>query len=199
MLSTITRPEITMPTGACEVVAPIADYNDVPINRAIQRVYQRGGGSVYLLAQKYKTRAAIRLLPKVHLCGSTGLFSCNMGTFNTDGAISLGKVTLDGNGTRIIKNCNDYAIECVGVSGTEIVGAGLRNLTVTRAAADTNDKYLVNLYFADRFSMSDVCADDAYSSAIYINYCDKKTCQDILKRGKREEHQDGFIENLKIV
>ena len=34
---------------------------------------------------------------------------------------------------------------------------------------------------------------------IYINYCDQRTCQNILKRGKREEHQDGFIENLKIV
>jgi hypothetical protein len=33
---------------------------------------------------------------------------------------------------------------------------------------------------------------------IYINYCDKDTCDNILKSGKREEKKEGFLQNLEI-
>lgn len=146
--------------------------NDIAINAAIRRVHDQGGGTVYLFPVPYKTSGAISLLSYVELVGMPRLNLMNA-SYKVDGAANLlTGVTLVGGGATIIKNCNDYGIECVGGSGTEINGASLRGITVTRDASDTNDKYLIYLYFADRFDLQNVYAYDAYSSAVYINYCD---------------------------
>ena len=107
---------------------------------------------------------------------SGGIVHLSKGVYKTDGAITLqAGVVLEGEGnaTIIEKNCNDYAIECVGGSGTEILNSGLRDLKVTRNAADTNDIYLVYINYADDWIMQNVLVDDAYSTGLYITNCDR--------------------------
>lgn len=105
-----------------------------------------------------------------------GVVLLSKGTFKTDGVIILkDNVVLVGEGdaTVIEKNCNDYAIECDGGSGTEIVGAGIKSLKVTRNASDTNDKALIYLEYADDFTCTDVTLSDAYSDGMIVALCDR--------------------------
>ncbi len=75
-------------------------------------------------------------------------------------------------GVVIEKNCNDYAVECVGSSGTHntnvrITGGG----TITRNAADENAVELVHFEYVDDFVIDNVTADDSYEDGIYIINC----------------------------
>jgi hypothetical protein len=60
-------------------------------------------------------------------------------TFYVTAAIEMqSNVLLDGGKCTIEKNCNDYAIEAVGTSGTHLSNIIVRDMTVTRDTADTN-------------------------------------------------------------
>jgi len=119
-----------------------------------------------------------------------GIVHLTKGTFKIDGVITLmAGVVLEGEGnaTIIEKNCNDYAIECDGGAGTEILNAGIRNLEITRNAADTNDILLIYLDYADDFIVENVLMADAYTDGFQAINCDRL----YVKNLKLEEFGSG--------
>jgi hypothetical protein len=115
-----------------------------------------------------------------------GIVHLSRGTFVTDGTISLKAGVIlegEGNSTIIEKNCNDYAIECDGASGSEIENSGIRNLSVTCNASDTNDIALVYINYADNFLVKDIRLKDAYADGIEFRYCDRGNFSGIIIDG----------------
>jgi hypothetical protein len=122
--------------------------DEVEINAAITKLNSESGGGV------------IRLSP---------------GTFYLSAAIELNdNIILEGAGAKTIleKNCNDYAIECVGTSGTHKEKARVRDLKVTRNASDTNGVSLIYLYYADGVVINNTVIEDSYDEGIYVDYCE---------------------------
>jgi len=97
------------------------------------------------------------------------------GTFVLAAAIEmLDSVTLEVDPSAVLeKNCDDYAIEAVGTSGTHrtnvtITGTG----TITRNASDTYAKPLVYFEYVDDSAIMGVTVDDSYDDGIYLINCD---------------------------
>lgn len=102
----------------------------------------------------------------------------------TTGVISLLKgVTLDLNGITIVKNCDDYAVECDGGSGTEIENAGIKNGTLTRASGDTNYKTLMYAEYADGLRIENMNFIDSYLNGLETQYCDNLFLSNIFAHG----------------
>ena len=104
-----------------------------------------------------------------------GVVQLTKGTFVVDGPILLKEnVTLQGEGAQTIieKNCNDYAIEGAGGSGTEIAGITVRNLKVTRDASDTNNIPLVYFAYCDDLHLSNIASVNSKYDSISLAYCD---------------------------
>ncbi len=115
-----------------------------------------------------------------------GIVHLSRGTFNIDGVITLKAGVIlegEGNSTIIEKNCNDYAIECDGASGSEIENSGIRNLLVTCNANDTNDIVLIYIDYADNFLVNDIRLKDAYADGIEFRYCDRGNFSGIIIDG----------------
>jgi len=133
--------------------------DEVEINNAITLANEKGGGIVYLQEGTYITAAAIEMKSNVVLMGS-------------------------GKGTIIEKNCDDHAIEAVGGAGTELSNITIRDLKVTRNAADTNaSKYLLRLDYSDDANILNVIADDSYSSILVTNTCDRLLVDGLTSTG----------------
>jgi len=105
-----------------------------------------------------------------------GIVELTEGQFNTTATIELNQdnVILEGHGfnTVIMKNCNDYAIESVGGSGTEISGIQLRNLKVTKHTDDNNAKDLIYIKYSDNVIIQGVWADNSIVVGFRLVYCD---------------------------
>ena len=88
-----------------------------------------------------------------------GLVELTEGQFNVTAAIELShdNMILSGHGKKTIvdKNCNDYAIEIVGTSGTHIMNTTISNIAIQRNAADTNGKSLIYLNYCDSIKILD--------------------------------------------
>jgi len=140
-------------TVANEMYPDIADYycdgtdDQTEIQAAINHVASKGGGVVDLTDGTFYITAALELADNVTLQGR-------------------------GDNTIIEKNANDYAIECVGSSGSEKTGAQIRNLKVTRDSSDTNLKSLIFFNYADDSVIDSVTCLDAYANGIYVSDCD---------------------------
>jgi len=104
-----------------------------------------------------------------------GIVHLGPGTFVTAAAIEMkSNVTLEGEGpnaTIIEKNCNDYAIEAVGGSGTELTNIGIKNLSVTKNAADSNTKDLIYFLYADECILQDLKVYDSGRNCFEISNC----------------------------
>ncbi len=116
------------------------------LNSAIVTANARGGGRVIAIGGTFVTAAAVELLDNVTL-------------------------EIDPSAT-IEKNCNDYAIKCVGTSGThktnvKIAGTGM----ITRNAADNNAKPLVYFEYTDDSAIEGVTVDDSYNDGIDMVNC----------------------------
>jgi len=119
--------------------------DDVEIQAAIDAVHEVfAGGTVHLLPGTYNTTAALTLYSNVILEG--------------EGVASL-----------IKKNCNDYAVKFVGGAGTEVTSAVVRDLMITKDAADSNSKYLVYLDYADACSILNATIDGGHTTNIYVS------------------------------
>jgi len=95
-------------------------------------------------------------------------------------------VTLVGEGqnsTIIEKNCNDYGISSIGGSGTEITDVAVRNLGVTRNAADTNSKALVYFEYTDDSVISHVLCSDSYDQGIQVVNGDRNIIEGCIVNG----------------
>lgn len=116
--------------------------------------------------------------------GINGVVHLLAGKFHIDGSIDLkSNVTIAGEGTGatiVEKNCNDYAIHGAGSSGSEIVNASVRDLTITRNASDTDEKYLMYCEYCDEFMIDNVKLYDSYIGAAYFSYCDELTISGLL-------------------
>lgn len=105
---------------------------------------------------------------------SGGTVKLSPGTFYISAAIELdSNIVLIGSGasTIIEKNCNDYAIECVGSDGSEKENVQVLALKVTRNASDTNDKEFVYLNYSDSCSVLDCVFSGGYFGGVRANYC----------------------------
>ncbi|MFA5376858.1 MAG: right-handed parallel beta-helix repeat-containing protein [Dehalococcoidia bacterium] len=105
---------------------------------------------------------------------TTGMVKLLGGDFNTTAAIELkSNVTLWlDSGVRIVKNCNDYAVEAVGTSVTHIENANIRGYgTITRASGDTNSIELVHYEYVDDSEVSCIIYN-SYEDGIYMSYCE---------------------------
>ena len=129
-----------------------ADYycdgtaDQTEINLAITALAATGGGTVHL----------------------------NNGTFNLSATIvgDSGICIELESGTTIEKNCNDYAISCVGTAGTHksyfsVYGPG----TITQNASDTNVKALINLSYCDNCAVSSCSLISAFYVSIFYDHC----------------------------
>lgn len=103
-----------------------------------------------------------------------GVVHLGQGTFVTSAAIEMkSNVTLEmETGTIIEKNCNDYAIEAVGGSGTELTNIIIRGGKITRNAADTNSNALIYFSYVDDSTIQDCLIENSYYSGIYLSTCD---------------------------
>jgi hypothetical protein len=156
--------------------------------RATGRISRSTNFGTVTIGSKYSTNAADFLctgvadeviindaIASVSRFAGSGIVRLSAGTFYTAAAIEMKRgVTLEGEGVQTIieKNCNDYAIESIGGSGSEVTGVVLRNLTVTRNASDMNNKVLIVSMYSDMMSISNVTTTDADSTAIYFGNCD---------------------------
>jgi hypothetical protein len=120
------------------------------IQNAINHVASLGGGVVQLTDGTYITTAALSLYSNVILQGV-------------------------GHNTVIEKNANDYGIEVIGSAGSEVTGAGIRSLKVTRNSADTNANPLIYLDYADDSILFDVWISDSYNNGIQTTANCEKT------------------------
>lgn len=121
--------------------------DEVEINAAIAALSETyGGGTVYLPKGTYITAAAIEMKSNVKLQMEPG--------------------------TIIEKNCNDYGIEAVGGSGTELTGVEICGGKVTRNAADTNTKALIYFEYCDNSVINGVTVDDSYGEGVSCHLSD---------------------------
>lgn len=99
-----------------------------------------------------------------------GKVRLSRGGFYTTAAIDVpSNVSLEGDGmgaTVITKNCNDYGIKVVGTSVIYKSNVSISLLTVTRDAADTNDKALIRVAFASNVAVEKCSAENSYRSGI---------------------------------
>lgn len=118
------------------------------INAAISEVSSvYGGGTVRLVGGTFVVVAAIEMLDSVSL-------------------------EIDPSAT-VEKNADDYAIECVGSSGTHKSNVAIRGSgTITRNAADENAKPLVYFEYVDDSAIDNVTVTGSYNDGIYMVNCD---------------------------
>lgn len=104
-----------------------------------------------------------------------GIVQLTHGQFNTGAGVHLyANIVLQGDGvaTVIKKNCNDYAVSIEGGAGTEIDGVQVKDLTITRDTADTNEIALLYATYADSLVLHNIDFLDAYYYAASIENCD---------------------------
>ena len=104
-----------------------------------------------------------------------GIVELTFGQYNTTATIEGdSSVILQGRGagTVIEKNGDFHGIQCVGSEGSEKVNFQIRDLKVTRNAADTNAKSLIYLEYTDNYLISNVFFEDYYNSGFRNNYSD---------------------------
>jgi len=148
-------------TGAASYLCDgTADQTE--INLAIADVANLGGGMVQLLGDNFYVTAAIEL---------------------------KSNVIFDGNGATIEKNCNDYAMEAVGASGTELENIVVQNCKFTRNAADTNGISTCYLYYADNLIFEKCVITDPRYIGIRASYCDDIT---VSSNNLSEVHTQGI-------
>lgn len=106
-----------------------------------------------------------------------GIVHLGEGTFVTAAAIEMkSNVTLEGEGpnaTIIEKNGAFHGITSPGGAGTERTNITIRNLKVTRNAADTNDKHLLRFDYTDDSLIENVEFNDSYAYGADFIFCDR--------------------------
>lgn len=111
-----------------------------------------------------------------------GVVHLTRGTYKTDGAIVLkAGIILEGEGaaTIIEKNADVHGITISSANKAQV-----RNLLVTRNAADTNSKYLIYTSSSDNISLSGLIADGSYYGGIYIDEnCDNPLMENVKVLG----------------
>lgn len=104
-----------------------------------------------------------------------GAILLRRGTYNLAATVSLGSnISLGGEGAASIlkKNGNFYAISAIGTSGAHLENVTIRDLTVTRDAADTNEVALVVISAADNSGMERCSIVDGYDGGLDLGTCD---------------------------
>ena len=102
-------------------------------------------------ADQTEIQAAIDYISKAF---GGGLVELTEGQYNIAAAIdiSYNNMFLAGKGKKTIldKNCNDYAIKAIGTDSVRINEICIRDLTIQRNSADTNQKALLYLEYCDQ-------------------------------------------------
>ena len=119
--------------------------DDEDIQAAIDYLAGRGGGVVRITEGTFYTAAKLAMRNNVQLLGR--------------GPISI-----------IEKNFDDYAIEAAGTSDVYISNFGIGNLKITQASGDTNENYLIYLYYSKDFLLDAIWFVDYRKGAVYAPY-----------------------------
>lgn len=130
------------------------------------------------LALKFASESGGETGGKVHL---------TRGYFYTTAAIEMrSNCTLEGEGqgaTVVEKNCNDYAIECIGTSVIHKENVTIRDLTVSRDDSDTNNKELVYFSYTDKCSVENVSVESSAFIVTRFDFCQSASVVSCLFSG----------------
>jgi hypothetical protein len=170
----------------------------------IQPRYGTDHGDVYCDGSSDQTEvnAAITTLSSVAGGGEVVLAP---GTFKVDGPIVMkAGVTLRGVGpaTIVEKNGNVSTFTITGSAGSEITDCAIRDLTLTRNAADTNIIATIDADYADRLTISGIVFVDPWGRGVDAANCDGLTVENLRFVGFRArcvycDSCDAIVRNIR--
>jgi len=147
----------TLPGSGVDVTVAASDHEETTDYRcsgtADQQLIQKlandlatayGGGTIRLTEGHFNFSSSLTLVPGVWLEGR-------------------------GSATVIKKNCNDYAIAAIGTAGAHLTNVGIRDMTITRDAADTNPVQLFYIAYASGITIANTSFVDAFDGSLQIN------------------------------